>query len=666
MPANNTSVRFSDYYNSHLPGDLVEAVFFRANRPVQSREFNELQSVLSSRMDGIAYAMYKDGSIVSGAEILILRDDPSLANIELKDGKIFVRASVYDVPGEKLTIPFDTRVAVGLRFRTYEVNEMDNASLLNPAVGADTFGEPGAGRLMSEFHWGWSADSGGHDARSEWQFFPIYEVDHGVVVIKRPPPMVDNTLATIARYDREANGNYVASGLRTSFTSETESAIVLNIEQGVANIYGYKVERQASTRFQFLKDPDTREARNEPHAYAPAPDGRFYMTVNHGPISSVTRIVGMKEKTITVTRGPISGTTDTLPDDSIVSVSSITQAAVTFAPTNDYNSTGDTINWSPAGAEPLPGSAYQVTYRYLTDVTPIEIRTSQVVLSGLVVGSFVQIDYFWKMPRVDLIVLNREGAVDRIKGVSQVRLPQPPSSSDDNIELAQVIHDWMTPPRVSDTAVRAFKMSQQQALEGRVDNLYDLVALGEMKHEIALRDPTSKYGVFVDAFNNDDLRDQGRPQSAAIYDGVLSLSNSPTPVTPSGDAVGEFQTLPYELVVLVEQPNKTGCMKINPYAAFEPVPAEVTLSPSSDRWANHVTLWASPVSQLVDGRIKDAYHQWGAIYQSRTTSAVQVASRWMVNEVYMRQISVQFTIKGFGPAERLVNATFDGLNVTPP
>ena len=71
---------------------------------------------------------------------------------------------------------------------------------------------------------------------------------------------------------------------------------------------------------------------------------------------------------------------------------------------------------------------------------------------------------------------------------------------------------------------------------------------------------------------DDDLRDQGVAQTGAVVAGVLTL-----PITASAQHAKEngnaLMTLDYTPDAGDRQLARTGSMKINPYQAFEPVPA---------------------------------------------------------------------------------------------
>jgi hypothetical protein len=116
-----------------------------------------------------------------------------------------------------------------------------------------------------------------------------------------------------------------------------------------------------------------------------------------------------------------------------------------------------------------------------------------------------------------------------------------------------------------------------------------------------IREPAAKKGLFVDNFLDDDLRDQGATQTGAIVAGVLTL-----PITASAQHAKEngnvLLTLDYTLTPVVEQLARTGSMKINPYQAFAPVPARVTLDPTVDQFTVTNTTWASDVTErLITG-----------------------------------------------------------------
>lgn len=132
---------------------------------------------------------------------------------------------------------------------------------------------------------------------------------------------------------------------------------------------------------------------------------------------------------------------------------------------------------------------------------------------------------------------------------------------------------------------------------------------------------------------------------------------------------------------MLEQLLRTTDMKVNPYQAFEPVPAKVTLNLAVDRWTEVNTSWSSPItrrfSQFTSPLTRTSIVGSGnrSVVQSRTTSNVllrvqrsessELLSSTSVNAEFMRQITQRFDIEGFDPGEELETLLFDGIEIEP-
>lgn len=292
-------------------------------------------------------------------------------------------------------------------------------------------------------------------------------------------------------------------------------------------------------------------------------------------------------------------------------------------------------------------------------------------------------DYQWQLPRFDLITLDREGAIRRVKGLSHPWRPAVPATPQGQLALATIEQTWQVEQpwqgvRTINTAIQAIPMADIEAMRTAIHSLYDLVAQERLRNDANAQDPAAKRGVFVDPFFDDDLRDQGLPQTAAIVDGQLCL-----PIT--GAIVDLARTteplmLEYELEPVIEQLLRTTDMKINPYQAFDPIPASVTLNLAIDRWTEMQTQWASPITQrfsrftspLTSNRFVGSGN--AARFSSRATENVllrieSAASNELLSSrsqaaVFMRQVSQEFTLEGFDPDEALT-LLFDGIKLVP-
>ena len=116
-------------------------------------------------------------------------------------------------------------------------------------------------------------------------------------------------------------------------------------------------------------------------------------------------------------------------------------------------------------------------------------------------------------------------------------------------------------------------------------------------------------------------------------------------------------SLAYSLSVILSQLARTGSMKVNPYQAFDPIPASVVLTPSVDNWTVVNTTWASPITERIT---------LGSGNASRTSTSqrVDVLSSASRASESLRPIEVRFSLSGFGPNEVLSSVTFDGVAVT--
>jgi hypothetical protein len=230
------------------------------------------------------------------------------------------------------------------------------------------------------------------------------------------------------------------------------------------------------------------------------------------------------------------------------------------------------------------------------------------------------------------------------------------------LSLATIRHQWGLTPVVENDGIRAIPFDQLDRMRSLIVDLFDLVALEQLRNDISSREPSSKRGVFVDPFLDDDMRDQGLAQDAAIVAGTLQLPIAPTVYDAATNNTHD-QLLPYTEEVILSQSRRTGSSAINPYATFDPIPAAITLSPAVDRFTQINTTWTSPVTQQVLFRLGNA--QRFAIISQTSSTRDELLSESQQPAEFLRQIQISFTVAGFDPGETLTQVLFDGINVTP-
>ena len=620
----------------------VAGLVFSERAFAEGAEHNELQSVIRQRTRRIGDMVARDGDRLAGAAIVI---DVEAGRITLTAGHIYAAGDVRSV-NERIIEGVDLAgdVSIGIRIVTRYLTAEDEPAFYGLVPGAKAEGEPTAAREIEDVSWslGASAEPGA--------YYQVYLSRGGTVLDQTAPSNLSQIAQQIAAKDRAVTGgNYVIEGCKVSIIGQVGSAMHFSVGAGAASIYGMTRTRSAALRWGETMAWDTARVDAEPHLFEDGGTGTAIIALNRGPVDHIARVLVTKQVTETLTRNVPNNTADPLGHEGAQSVISVTQGGTTYVAGTSWTLVGNAINWSPAGPEPAGGSSYQVTYRYLVAVVPVSVGVQSVTVSGAVTGTAVVVEYFHKLPRVDRLCLNENGEVVYLRGVS-ARNPKPPEERDNLLGLADIYNDWRGLPVVIDRAIRTIQLPELHNLRNLLFAMADLVALERLRRDIDSREPVAKRGLFVDPCVDDTYRDQGVPQTAAVIDGAIQLAIDKTlhMVPMTGPLM-----LDYVEEVIVSQPLRTGCVLINPYGNFEPLPAQLSISPAVDYWTETRTEWLSDITRQIVGTV------------DQTTETTQVVARRQELAEYLRQIEVEYVIKGFGGGERLDYLEFDGLDITP-
>ncbi|WP_168464790.1 DUF4815 domain-containing protein [Wolbachia endosymbiont of Ctenocephalides felis wCfeT] len=644
----------NSYYNRFNPDKKYERSLFLAGRGLQSAELNEMQDYALSKLKGIGDAIFRDGDVITGSDCII---DTETGKTTLEAGKIYLRGSVRGVEQAEFTIPINTTVRIGVYYAESTITELEDSALRDPAVGTRNYQEVGAARLKSTITWGYQAE-GVSPSSANGEFYPIYNVENGILIQHSAPPQANLVTTALARYDREANGSYVVEGLEVMFlhTEEGEGKVekmgkkqVFVVNEGKAHVDGYEIELPHSLRVYFDEDPDIKAVESEPHTFQPNNQKTMELKVNDFPIKEIKKVDITVQKTITITHGSYSGAVDPIPDSAILEIIQIKQGNVIYENSTDYKLKSGDVDWGLSGKEPSPGSSYQITYRCRTYAAPADINEQGCTVKGAVDGTLVLVDYTWKMPRYDLITIDAKGTVRRIKGISHSWQPSMPKAPPGQLSLAHIYQEWNEKPKVTNNAIHAVPMNDLESMKKGISDLYSLVAQERLKNDANSRDPTTKKGVFVDPFFDDDMRDQGITQTAAIVNRELILPINATVVDINSGKIP--QLLPYALEPVLEQLLQTTEMKINPYQAFDPIPAKVTINMNVDHYTEVKTNWSSSVTR-----------EFNTTMNSETSELLSTTSK---NAEFMREATQNFEVEGFAVGEKLKELKFDGVNIQP-
>jgi hypothetical protein len=642
----------NNYYNRFQASKNYEKSLFLPGRGLQSAELNEIQEISLNKLKALGDAIFKDGDVVSGCDCIV-QNEGSEVTVTVEAGHVYLRGAVRSVSGATLEINENQRFNIGLYLKETTVTELEDPTLRDPAVGTRNYQEPGAARMQYSLTWAAQAEGTATNA-SLGDFYPVYVVDQGVLILKSAAPELDSVKVALARYDRESNGSYIVRGFDVKYHGVTDGKQTFVLNEGKAHVDGYEIELPHSVRLKYELNPDLSTVQSEPHTFQPDAQGNMRITLNNPTCHSIQAVDITQQKTANLTHGAFSGVADQIPDQAILEIVQVRQGNTVYTQGTDFRLQSGAVDWSLSGGEPAPGSSYEVTYRARVSVIPQDVTETGLTVSNAVPGTLVLIDYTWKMPRYDLITIDKDGKVQRIQGQAHPWRPSIPKAPAGQLALAYVAQIWKTEtkPDVISTAIHAISMTEIQAMKNAISELYDFVAEERLKNDANARDPAAKKGLFVDPFFDDDMRDNGVEQTAAIVDQCLQLPISVT-IKDTGKAANPWM-LPFVLEAVVEQPLRTGSMKINPYQAFDPLPAIAKMILDTDRWTEVQTVWNSSTTSRFSTTSSSVLQQ--------TLSNSVVVSRKTEEAATMRSISQKYTVDGLKPGENLT-IIFDGMEV---
>ena len=623
-----------------------ESIEFRQDKVLQSAELIELQDMQAHRQRGVFDALFRDGDVKRDARIVV---NAETGAVQAESGAIYLQGAMRGVPPGAFVVPTVGMVNVGIYLRTSMVTELDDPSLLNPANGTPAYQEPGAWRRKVEPFWGYAGDG------QEGDFFPVWVVEDGYVRAKEPPPNLDAVTQALGRYDRDSTGGYyIVDGLQVAMAADLPTGEqVYTITEGRARVDGSGFEIQAGRRLVYAATPELLTVDSEPHLSTTI--GPQRIDVGRPPFKGIPQARITARKTVTLVHGGFGGAADPLPDPSVIQIEVVKQNAVTFTATADYKLSAGQVDWSPSGAEPSVGSSYEVTYLYIATVVPTGADGRGFTVTGAVPGTSTLVTYQQQLRRIDRLCLNREGAFEWVRGIASSWAPTAPVVPEGMLGIASIWQTWDDSRRVVQDGVRMSSMAAIVGERRRLDSV--VMDLAELRLATSAQgvDSGIKKGLFADPFLSDAYRDAGRPQTAAIVRGVLQL-----PIQSTVHQLGaglEACAPAHGYRVAISQPMRTGSMLVNPYMAFDPLPAAVTIDPMVDRWTDVTTQWSSAgTERLYTGSGSESYY-------AGSSTAVRVLSEESKPLEYLRQIGVRFDIAGWGPSEPLATVTFDGIPV---
>lgn len=604
----------------------------------------EIFGRLTDQIKALGETILIENQLASGGAVYIDRDT---AMAKVDEGRFYYKGELITVPPGEFPIELSGQASIGVW------------------IGADADGN-------QTVEWGTRYRGTGSS------FHEVHQVEDGYLKTMARGEMAPEPVDTsVIRYDREANGSYIVHGLNVSVPEAGDSHYRVMVAEGKAHIEGVEVEKPAFSSLTYPFDPDTQLILSERHVFQPDEKGEMAVMVDNQPMShdEPVKVTHLKAATLGIERAQSAGTQD-LIIPGLTKVKAVTYGSSTFKEGRDFRVQGPYIDWGLAGAEPPTGALYTAEVEYLHEVTvsPEEVSTSGFTFSGAIPNTTLQVQYHAMLPRKDLIVLVIDGTISRIKGRGDTHGIKAPKAPEGTLALAELTHHW-TPgiaPGVENTGVLAVRASELTEMQQQIASLFDMMAEERIARAASSDDPRAKRGIFIDPFIDDSMRDGGAVQTALIdpENEILTLAfdvhTMDTLRMSEDDAPEELAMLPYNLRAILEQTASTGHMLVNPYAAFDPIPPDMTLKPAIDNWTITGTT-RNTISRTIR-RSRTVRTSWRSGRTGRSTSSsTSSTTRTSVRESQLpnlRGIRVSFEIKGFFPGEQLEQLLFGGRDVT--
>ena len=686
------------YYNLFDATKGYTELLYRAGKVLQSKELNEMQSIIKNQIKNVGDTILTNGDIVEGCQLVV-----DGTNVTLTKGRIYLNGNVHSIEDTRFTISGKGTELIGAVLKSEVITPDEDNNLIEVASGYDNYNQDGAYRLKEYVE----ITVNDNNAST---LYTLIDGQQQSVNTAEDLTQLDKINATLARRTFDESGNYKVNGLKlVDKNYSDEDHIYISLEPGKAYVKGYEVSKISAQMVALDRVASLRQSDNEPKTYR---DGTVRYPLNNNYVNTIDKIVAIVESTQTITRGSIIGGIDYLPLSPVVEIVSVVQGDTTYEQGADFQLLNDGIDWSIGSRAPNPGSSYEVTWTYNktmkkdedyqlfndfdTNVGYVEFLDQDKPTNG----STFLVNYNFTLCRRDIISIDQYGNVIVTKGQPDIfRTVESPSvNSQDTLVLGSVLlrpatnevvifnNDTQTIPMLD-----LYKMLQ------RINNLEYNQSITDLDNEaVEGENATNLMGILTDGFIGLTKSDTFHSEWSATIDldnQELTLPSttgiSKLEVDEGNDFKGglfsRLLTTPYEEINLFNQSLATGIMRVNSYNAF-PKRSSLRITPDMDNWIDEtvieiqnqksksVTLrrwwyhkgesWAQQEKQLWQSYgVSDGGSSLGWSGTSRTLT--DVTNSYVDSAImYMRENVVDLSIKNLEPNTDNVVATFDGRAVS--
>lgn len=618
------------YYNLYDQTKGYTEMLFRAGRILQSKELNEMQSMLKNQIKNVGDSILTNGDVIEGCQLVINGTD-----VIVTKGKIYLDGDIREVKDTNITIEGVGQEIIGARVKSEVVTPKEDENLLDVATGYDNYNQDGAYRLK------------------EYVEIVVNESSATILYTLVDGIQLNNTSAndaeisqfekiqnTLARRTFDESGNYKVNGLTIVDKKQADDKnIYVSLDPGKAYVRGYEVVLNASRNVVIEKPTTLRYVRNETKTFKA---GTMEYTLNYNYIDDIGDELGENGLICTLEYtselGKSGGTSDTIrfmgedaatiKDFSVTSIEEITFGSTTYIEGVDYQlgggDSGGRIEWLTANM-PDSGSTFTVKFRYTkTLVKGVDyqlIRTDgydkiKFISTNPkfipVPNTLFYVTYRFALCRRDVIALDKDGAVVVTQGQPDVlRLVESPNVDGNQV---LVLGSVLVKPESNDIMIfnnntKTIPMLELYKMLDRLNAIEFNQAISDLdKEAIEGEDATQLLGVYTDGFIGFTKSDINHKEWSACIDlenqvltvpfktTTKNLNIIDTDITNYG-AFASMVTAPYATTELISQMYATGTMRINAYDSFPKAPT-VEITPSIDNWIDETII------QVEDGNRK--------------------------------------------------------------
>jgi hypothetical protein len=246
---------------------------------------------------------------------------------------------------------------------------------------------------------------------------------------------------------------------------------------------------------------------------------------------------------------------------------------------------------------------------YTSGTVSFNITSSAIGTEIPVIGSDIRADYSYYLPRVDRVIVRKNGDFEVVTGQSSLNAVEPANPND-----AMTIYLLHNPPYVANTSNisveyvenKRYTMRDIGVIEKRVENLeyYTTLSLLEQdtlnKQDLSILDTTNlprfKNGIITDSFRGQSVMDfenadfkasidsqkqEMRPSINVSQFNLQYDSNTSNSINCLDS--GQFITIAANSVTFAEQNLSSGTINVNPFNVVKFL-GRVKLNPASDNW----------------------------------------------------------------------------------